>query len=134
MSIALDANPPPAPFGGAELNLAGTHPVSFRPSERRRGIRCAPAYKHLTPNGVGPPPGRSSKGKMHRRPVPHFEGKSRPKSVSIVLDLGPPQTVGHVLASSYLESCVVGLSNATSELNSSGLDSGVSHAGSASCV
>ncbi len=26
----------PAAFGGAELKLAGTHPASFRPSERRR--------------------------------------------------------------------------------------------------
>ncbi len=28
----------PAPFGGAELNLTGTQPMSFRPSERRRWV------------------------------------------------------------------------------------------------
>jgi hypothetical protein len=40
-------NPPP--FGGAELNLPGTHPVTFRPSERRNSLFRAQGYKHLTP-------------------------------------------------------------------------------------
>lgn len=58
MFIATDATPPPAPFGGAELNLVGTHPGSFRPSERRLGIRCFLVYKHLTPTGVKKKEGR----------------------------------------------------------------------------
>jgi len=38
MFIALDTVFSPAPFGGAELNLAGTRLASFRPSERRRHL------------------------------------------------------------------------------------------------
>ena len=33
--LALDTQSNSTPFGVAELNLAGTHPMSFRPSERR---------------------------------------------------------------------------------------------------
>ena len=38
MFIALNAQPPPARFGGAEINLTSTNPVSFRPSEPRLGL------------------------------------------------------------------------------------------------
>src|SRR3989442_15182547 len=40
-------NPPP--FGGAELNLISTYPVTFRPSERRTVFCSALGYKHFTP-------------------------------------------------------------------------------------
>ena len=49
--IVRNMTKPPAPFEGAELKLAGTRLVAFRPFERRRrraGIRC---HKHLTPPG-----------------------------------------------------------------------------------
>ena len=51
MFIAVDARLTPAPFGGAELILAGTYPASFRPSERRRNIHRIPFYRHLNPTG-----------------------------------------------------------------------------------
>ena len=49
MFIALYAQPCPAAFGVAELNLAGTRLVSFRRSERRRNLHYLLIYKHLTP-------------------------------------------------------------------------------------
>ena len=39
----------PSPFEGAELNLISTHPVAFRPFERRRLLVAALGYKHFTP-------------------------------------------------------------------------------------
>ncbi len=50
MFIAVEIQSPPAPFEGAELNLAGIQVVSFRPFERRREIRCPSIYKHRTPS------------------------------------------------------------------------------------
>jgi len=50
MFIALSTKKTIPPCGGAELNLIGTHPVTFRPSERRWIDGC-PTYKHSTPTG-----------------------------------------------------------------------------------
>jgi len=34
------------------MNLDGIYELEFRSSERRRWVRWARVYKHLTPNGV----------------------------------------------------------------------------------
>ena len=51
MSIALDSHHPQRRSeGGTQLDRYSSSIIP--PSERRRDIRCAPVYKHLTPNGV----------------------------------------------------------------------------------
>jgi hypothetical protein len=49
MSIAVNANKRPSPFGGAEGGLRFTSQASFRSSERRRRIAIT-NYRHVAPN------------------------------------------------------------------------------------
>ncbi len=51
MFIAPVASSPPAPFGGAEFNFAGTRQGTFRPSARR-GVGRRVVYKHSPQTGL----------------------------------------------------------------------------------
>ena len=49
MFIARRPEIPPAPFGGAEMELITITQDRFRSSERRRRSFAAAGYKHCTP-------------------------------------------------------------------------------------
>ena len=51
MFIAVNANKPPSPFGGADA-VAIYHSTGFRSSERRRSCWPVTIYKHVAPNGA----------------------------------------------------------------------------------
>src|SRR3989442_6977303 len=52
MFIAVNADQPPSPFGGADEQVAIYPSGQSRSSERRRGLLLFQNYKHLAPNGA----------------------------------------------------------------------------------
>lgn len=57
MFIVSESRSPPAPFGGAELNLADTIQEPSRPSERRRAFIVLLSIDISTLRGEEPPNG-----------------------------------------------------------------------------